>query len=567
MAEDKANTFLRMIRRSQRGRLKVYLGYCAGVGKTYQMLQEGHRIKEEGIDVVIGLLETHGRADIAKLAEGLKAIPRRQQEYHGVNVEEMDMDAILARKPQVALIDELAHTNVPGSLNPKRYQDVQDILAAGIHVITTMNVQHLESLYNTVENAVGVKVRERLPDSVLSEADQIVDVDVSTEDLQKRLTEGKIYPKERIETALINFFKISNLEKLRELTLRELASQIDLRRREDSEEGNRTTPDQVMVCLSSRGPNSENLLRYASRLAGKLNRNWYAVYVQTPSEEATVIDAQTQRFISNTLTLAKQLGAMVFTYKGEDVADTLLRFAKEYRVGHIVIGRSTPKPFYKRFGKNKDIVRNLVENAEGVTVIVLDTREEKPLTGRPSLEVSEERAPTITPSQTAAQAADQLRLSRLLSPRRVVIWDQPVRKEIVLRTLAEAIGKGDGIEDVEALFKSIMKREEQGSTFFNEGVAFPHLRSDALTTSVVSIGLTRQGVSDVSTEKPIELVFLILSPARTPDTQLQILGLASRAAQNRHLLQSLRSVKTPQEAMKVIFDWEASNEFRPSELS
>jgi two-component system sensor histidine kinase KdpD len=563
MAEDKANSFLRMIRRSQRGRLKVYLGYCAGVGKTYQMLQEGHRIKDEGIDVVIGLLETHGRADIAKLAEGLKAIPRRQQEYHGVTVEEMDMDAILAAKPQVALIDELAHTNVPGSRNPKRYQDVQDILAAGIHVITTMNVQHIESLYNTVENAVGVKVRERLPDSVLAEADQIVDVDVSTEDLQKRLTEGKIYPKERIETALINFFKISNLEKLRELTLRELASQIDLRQREAPEEEISTTPDQVMVCLSSRGPNSEKLLRYASRLAGKLNRNWYAVYVQTPSEEATVIDAKTQRFISNTLSLAKQLGAMVFTYKGEDVADTLLRFAKEYRVGHIVIGRSTPKPFWKTFGKNKNIVKNLIKNAKGITVIVLDTSEEQPVVTRPPLEISEERAPTVPASQTAAQAPDQLKLSRLLSPRRVAIWDQPVRKEIVLRTLAETIRKDDGIEDVEALLRAIMKREEQGSTFFNEGVAFPHLRSEALTTSVVSIGLTKLGVSDISTEKPIELVFLILSPVETPDTQVQILGLASRAAQNRRLLQSLRSVQTPQEATQVIFDWEAANESRP----
>jgi two-component system sensor histidine kinase KdpD len=563
MAEDKANTFLRMIRRSQRGRLKVYLGYCAGVGKTYQMLQEGHRLKAEGIDVVIGLLETHGRADIAKLAEGLKAISRRQQEYHGVTVEEMDMDAILAHKPQVALIDELAHTNVPGSRNPKRYQDVQDILAAGIHVITTMNVQHLESLYNTVENAVGVKVRERLPDSVLAEADQIVDVDVSTEDLQKRLREGKIYPKERIETALINFFKVSNLEKLRELTLRELASQIDLRRREAVEEESGTTPDQVMVCLSSRGPNSEKLLRYASRLAGKLNRNWYAVYVQTPSEEAAVINAQTQRLISNTLTLAKQLGAMVFTYKGEDISDTLLRFAKEYRVGHIVIGRPTPKLFWKRLGKNKNIVKNLIKNAKGITVIVLDTSEEQPVVTRPPLEISEERAPTVPASQTAAQAPDQLKLSRLLSPRRVAIWDQPVRKEIVLRTLAETIRKDDGIEDVEALLRAIMKREEQGSTFFNEGVAFPHLRSEALTTSVVSIGLTKLGVSDISTEKPIELVFLILSPVETPDTQVQILGLASRAAQNRRLLQSLRSVQTPQEATQVIFDWEAANESRP----
>jgi two-component system sensor histidine kinase KdpD len=567
MVEDRANSFLRMIRRSQRGRLKVYLGYCAGVGKTYQMLQEGHRVKQEGIDVVIGLLETHDRAEIAKLAEGLEVIPRRRQEYHGVAVEEMDVDAILARKPQVALIDELAHTNVPGSVNPKRYQDVQDILAAGIHVITTMNVQHLESLYNTVENAVGVKVRERLPDSVLAEADQIVDVDVSTEDLQKRLREGKIYPKERIETALINFFKISNLEKLRELTLRELASQIDLRRREAPEEEGGTTPDQVMVCLSSRGPNSEKLLRYASRLAGRLNRNWYAVYVQTPSEEATVIDVQTQRFISDTLTLAKQLGAMVFTYKGEDIADTLLLFAKEYRVGHIVIGRPTQKPLWKRFGKNKNIVKNLTKNAKGVTVIVLDTRKEEPLVTRPRLEVLEERAPFITPSQTAAQLPDRLMLGRLLSPRRIVIWDQPVRKEIVLRTLTETVGKDDVIDDVELLFKSIMKREEQGSTFFNEGVAFPHVQFDGLTSPVIAVGLTRFGVSDVSTEKPIELVFLILSPAQTLDTQAQILGLASRAGQNRHLLQSLRSVRTPQEAMKVIFDWEASNESRPSKLS
>jgi two-component system sensor histidine kinase KdpD len=567
MVEDRANSFLRMIRRSQRGRLKVYLGYCAGVGKTYQMLQDGHRLKDEGIDVVIGLLETHGRAEIAKLAEGLEMIPRRRQEYHGVIVEEMDVDAILARKPQVALIDELAHTNVPGSLNPKRYQDVQDILTAGIHVVTTMNVQHLESLYNTVEKAVGVKVRERLPDSVLAEADQIVDVDVSTEDLQKRLREGKIYPKERVEAALVNFFRIPNLERLRELTLRELASQIDLRRREAPEEESDTTPDQVMVCLSSRGPNSEKLLRYASRLAGKLNRNWYAVYVQTPSEEAIVIDAQTQRFISDTLTLAKQLGAMVFTYKGEDVADTILRFAKEYRVGHIVIGRPNPKPFWKRFGKNKDIVKNLIKNARGVTIIVLDTREEETLDTRPLAEVQEGMAPVMTTSETVAQTTDQLILSQLLSPRRIVIWDQPVQREVVLRTLVETVVKDYGIGDVEALFSNVMKREAQGSTFFNEGVAFPHVRVNGLTTPVVAIGLTKQGVSDVSTEKTIEIVFLILSPAQTPDTQVQVLGLASRAAQSRHLLQGLRSVRSPDEAMRVICDWEAPNDSSPSNMS
>jgi two-component system sensor histidine kinase KdpD len=560
MAEDKANSFLRMIRRAQRGRVKVYLGYCAGVGKTYQMLLEGHRLKVEGIDVVIGLLETHGRPDIARLAEGLEIIPRRKLEYLGITLDEMDVAAVLARGPQVALIDELAHTNVPGSGNPKRYQDVQDILGAGIHVITTMNVQHLESLYNTVEKTVGVKVRERLPDSILADADQIVDVDLTAEDLRKRLEEGKIYPTERIGTALTNFFKISNLENLRELTLRELASQIDLRRRITSEEESSTAPDQVMVCLSSRGPNSEKLLRYASRLAGRLNRNWYAVYVQTPSEEPTMIDSPTQRLISETLTLAKQLGAMVFTYKGEDVAHTILRFAKEYRVGHIVIGRPTPKPFWKRLGKNRDVVGDVIKNAKEVTVIVLDTREEPA-----KLVTIPEKAPP-GPEKPSVQALGKIRLSSLLSPRGIVIWDQPVPKDVVLRTLVEAIGK-DNRADPATLLKEIMKREEQGSTFFNEGVAFPHVRIDSLITPVVALGLTRQGVSDVFTEKPIEFVFLILSPSQNPDTQVQVLGLASRAAQNRHLLQGLRSAKTSQEAMRVICDWEAPNDSNPSEMS
>jgi two-component system, OmpR family, sensor histidine kinase KdpD len=559
MAKDRADAFLRMIRRAQRGRLKVYLGYSAGVGKTYQMLLDGHRLKDEGIDVVIGLLETHGRADIAQLAEGLEVVPRRRHEYHGIIVEEMDVDAVLARKPQVALIDELAHTNVPGSRNAKRYQDVQDVLAVGIHVITTMNVQHLESLYNMVERAVGVKVRERLPDSVLAEADQIVDVDLTTEDLRKRLEEGKIYPKERIETALANFFMTSNLEKLRELTLRELASQIDLRRRETSEDEAIATADQVMVGLSSHGPNSEKLLRYASRLAGKLNRNWYAVYVQTESEEATVIDARTQRLLSETLTLAKQLGAMVFTYKGEDVADTILRFAKEYCVGHIVIGSPTPKPRWKRFGRNKRIVKDLIKNARGVTIIVLDTRKEEPVLTRPLVEVPEGLPGDMDAPEIGAPTAAGPTLSRSLSARRIIIWDVPVQKETVLRTLVATIGSDNGIKDHEELFKDIMKREEQGSTFFNEGVAFPHVRVNGLETPLVALGLTRQGVSDVSTEKPIEIVFLILSPAQSPDAQVQYLGLTSRAAQSRHLLQSLRSARTPEEAMIAIRNWEISS--------
>lgn len=374
MAENRADRFLRMIRRARRGRLKIYLGYCAGVGKTWQMLEEAHRLRNEGIDVVIGLLETHGRRETEALAEGLEIVPRRRQEYRGISIEEMDPDAILARNPQVVLVDELAHTNVPGSRHAKRCEDVLDLLSSGIHVISTLNLQHLESLYDTVEKIAGIKVHERIPDTVIADADEIVNVDLTTEDLGKRLEEGKIYPKERVGTALANFFRKTNLEQLRELTLREIASQIDLRSRETHDADLPATPDQVMVCLSSRGPNSEMLLRYASRLAGKLNRNWYAIYVQTPSEEPTVIDSQTQRVLSGTLTLARQLGAMVFTYKGEDIADTILRFAREYRVGHIVIGSPRRTSFLDRLLGNTDIVQRLIEKARGITVVVLDTR-------------------------------------------------------------------------------------------------------------------------------------------------------------------------------------------------
>ena len=542
-----------MIRRAQRGHLKIYLGYGAGVGKTYQMLQEGHRLKAEGIDVVIGLLETHGRAETAQLAEGLEVVPRRREEYRGVVLEEMDVDAILARKPEVALIDELAHTNAPGSRNPKRYQDVQDILTAGIHVITTLNVQHLESLYDTVEKSVHVKVRERLPDAVIAEADEIVNVDLTPEDLRKRLQEGKIYPPERIGAALSHFFKESNLETLRELTLRELAAQIDLRRREQIEEEEIATPDQVMVCLSSRGPNSEMLLRYASRLAGRLNRNWYAVYVQTPSEDPMIVDLHTQRILSGALTLAKQLGAMVFTYKGQDVADTILRFAKEYRVGHIVIGSPGPLPFWKRFLGKKSVVERLIDQARGVTIVVLDTHEETGLETARATQVPT-KAPTEEPSVAPAQ---HLVLSSLLSPDRILLWDNPVPKEIALRELVDSM---EGAHDPKTALIQLFKREQESSTFLNEGVAFPHLRIEGLEKPVVALGIAKKGVSDLSTDQPVNLVFLLLSPKEQPSLQIYLLSLAARAARSRHLLQNLLESSNPTEALASIRQWETANE-------
>ncbi|HOE65706.1 MAG TPA: PTS sugar transporter subunit IIA [Candidatus Hydrogenedentes bacterium] len=547
--DDKANSFLRMIRSSQRGRLKVYLGYCAGVGKTYQMLLEGHRLRKEGVDVVVGLVESHGREDTARLADGLEVVPRLRQEYRGVTLEEMDADAVLARKPAVVLVDELAHTNVPGSRNKKRYEDVQDILEAGIHVITTLNVQHLESLYDTVESAVGIKVRERLPDSVLMEADQIVNVDVTTQDLRRRLEQGKIYPVERIQTALGNFFTGPNLEQLREIALRELASQIDSRRRAPDEQEMSLTPDQVMVCLSSAGPNSDTLLRYASRLAGRLNRNWYALYVQTPSEEPTAIDAETQRVLAGALTLAKQLGAMVFTYKGEDIPDTILRFAREYQVGHIVVGSPSRLSLWDKLRGRKSVVERLMEDAGGITVVVLDTHKMDAKTSLPS-------EPPVRATVVTQPTPSLPMLTHFLSPGNIIIWDEPVLKEEVLNALAKAALSNSEQGRLSEASQKIWEREQLGSTFFNEGVAFPHARLDGLALPRLALGLTRHGIVDVTTEQPIESVFLILTPAQSPTTQLQMLALTSKAAQNRHFLQRLRSAPTPDTAMKIIEDWE-----------
>ena len=557
MTNDRADAFLRMIHRAERGRLKVYLGYAAGVGKTYQMLQEGHRLKEDGIDVVIALVETHGRADTAKLIEGLEVIPRERRQYRGIITEEMDLEAVLRRKPQVALIDELAHTNVPGTKNAKRYEDVQDILAAGIHVITTLNVQHLESLYDTVEKAIGVKVRERLPDSVLAEADQIVNVDVTPEDLQARLIEGKVYPEERIGTALENFFKAPNLENLRELTLREMAAQIDQKRQETLPEDGSVVPDQIMVCLSSRGPNSDMLLRYASRLAGKLNRNWFAIYVQTPSEEATVIDSHTQRIISSTLTLAKELGAMVFTYKGDDIADTIIRFAREYLIGHIVLGSPAPIPFWKRIRGKKSIPERLMEEIWGVTIIVLDTRSREPAALKVPYPVTKE-IPTNAPiqSQKQATAAKTLSLGSLLNEGRIKIWESPVSREEILEALVVA-ACGDAQRcNITDLLQAVRKREDEGSTFFNEGVAFPHARIEGLKEPLVALGLTKMGVTDAETEKPMGFIYLSLTPLEKPEVQIQLLALAARHLQNRHLRQALQKANNAHEAFLALVAWE-----------
>jgi two-component system sensor histidine kinase KdpD len=364
--------FLTLIRQQQRGRLKIYLGFAAGVGKTYEMLQEGHRLKRRGVDVVIGMVETHGRAETIAQIGDLEQVPRRKIEFHGVTLEEMDLDALLARRPSVALVDELAHTNAPGSRNPKRYQDVDELLQAGINVISTLNIQHLESLYDVVERAIGVKVKERIPDYVLAMADQLVNVDVSAEDLRERLQQGKVYPPERIDTAMQNFFTQVNLTRLRELALEEIAHRLDRRRANHDGEESPGGSERVMVCLSSRSPNVEQLLRKAARLADRLSAPWYAVYIQTPSEELERIDAATQRRITNTLTLTQQMGGTPMTFKGSDVVSAVAAFANEYGITHIVLGR-TGRAWYRRL-LGQSVLDGLLHAVPHADVIVVGSR-------------------------------------------------------------------------------------------------------------------------------------------------------------------------------------------------
>jgi two-component system sensor histidine kinase KdpD len=363
--------FLTLIRRQERGRLKVYIGSSAGVGKTYAMLREGNRLKQQGVDVAIGLVETHGRAETAEQIGDLEIIPPREIEYRGVTLREMDLDAILERHPTVCLVDELAHTNAPGSRHAKRYQDVEELLRAGIHVITTVNIQHLESLYDEIERATGVKVKERLPDRVLAEADQIVNVDVSVEDLLERMKTGKVYPPDRASKAMENFFTTLNLTRLREMTLTEIAHLIDRRsRRAEADQAPVSATDRVMVGLSSRSPNAPALLRKSARLADRLNAPWYAVYIQTPAEDLTRIDAATQRVLSNNLELAQQLGGIPMTFRGSDVASTIAAFAREYSIKVIVVGKSR-QPWYRRF-RGGSVLDQLLRRLDGVDVLIVD---------------------------------------------------------------------------------------------------------------------------------------------------------------------------------------------------
>jgi len=334
-----AERFLHLIQDAKRGKFKLYIGMAAGVGKTYRMLQEAHALLANRIDVQVGFIETHQRKETEALLEGLPVIPRRSVFYKGKKLEELDVQAIINNHPEVVLIDELAHSNIPGSSNEKRWQDVRLILDAGINVISAVNIQHIESLNDIVKEITGVQVAERIPDQVLKMADEIVNIDLTAADLIERLKEGKIYTPDKIGIAMNNFFKPDSILQLRELALKEVAGQIERKVETEVPKGISYRHEKILACISSNERASRNVIRKSARLASYYNAQWYVLYVETPSENPDKIPLDLQRHLINNFKLASELGAMVERVKSKQVAHSIAEFAEKQDITTVCIGK------------------------------------------------------------------------------------------------------------------------------------------------------------------------------------------------------------------------------------
>ncbi len=340
--ENNVKHFLDLIQKSRKGKFKVYIGMSAGVGKTFRMLQETHTLLKNGIDVKIGYIETHNRKETHELLDGLPIIPRRNIFYKGKQLEEMDVQAIINLRPEVVIVDELAHTNIEGSKNEKRWQDVLEILEAGINVISAVNIQHIESLNENVKQITNVDVKERVPDNVLRLADEVVNIDLTSEDLIARLKEGKIYTADKIQTALNNFFKSDQILQLRELALREVASQVVRKVENEVPKNVALRHEKLLACISSNDSTAKIVIRKTARLASYYNSNWYVLYVETPKESSDKIALDKQRHLINNFKLATELGAEVIKVENKKITDAILKIVEQKQITTVCIG----KPHY-----------------------------------------------------------------------------------------------------------------------------------------------------------------------------------------------------------------------------
>ncbi|MDN5285293.1 MAG: Osmosensitive channel His kinase sensor [Mucilaginibacter sp.] len=340
--EDKdstVKTFIELVKKSRRGKFKIYIGMSAGVGKSYRMLQEAHALLRNGIDIQIGYIETHNRAETEALVAGLPLIPRRSVFYKGKQLEEMDLQGILNRHPEVVIVDELAHSNVEGSKNGKRWQDVVDILDAGISVISAVNIQHLESMNQEIEEITGIPITERIPDKVLEMTDEIVNIDLTADELIDRLKEGKIYDQSKVKTALLNFFQPDRILQLRELALKEVAHHVERKINIEIPKQIKLRPERFLACISSNSDTAKIVIRKTARLASYYRSSWIVLYVQSSGESGNRIKLDKQRHLINNFKLAMELGGEVIKIKSDHITRTIMKIAEEREVTTICIGK------------------------------------------------------------------------------------------------------------------------------------------------------------------------------------------------------------------------------------
>lgn len=331
--------FLNLIRDSKRGKFKVYIGMSAGVGKTYRMLQEAHGLLNNGLNVVVGYVETHSRKETQALMEGLPLVPRRKVFYKGKELEEMDVQAILNMHPDIVIVDELAHSNIEGSRNEKRWQDVLELLDAGINVISAVNIQHIESLNEAIQQITGIEVRERVPDKMLQIADEVVNIDLTADELIARLREGKIYHPSKIRQAIDNFFQSDKILQLRELALKEVASHVERKVDAEVTVNTKLKHERFLACISSNHDTAKMIIRKTARLAGYYNSKWYVLYVQTNREDANRIKLSVQRHLINNFKMATEMGAEVLQIKDNSIPSVIARVAAEKNITTVCIGK------------------------------------------------------------------------------------------------------------------------------------------------------------------------------------------------------------------------------------
>jgi two-component system sensor histidine kinase KdpD len=511
---------LHEIKYAKESPLRIYLGAAPGVGKTYRMLQDGNALRAKGIDVVIGYVEPHDRRETLDQIKDLEVIPPKKIEYKGVTFQEMDTDAVIARHPQIVLVDELAHTSAPGAKHAKRYEDIEDLLAAGIAVFSTCNIQHLESVHDMVERMTGVEVKERVPDTFFSLAREMVIVDVTPDELQERMRQGKIYPQERIERSLGNFFTRSNLSMLRELALRELANDVEQKDKEDRREtntpGTASSGEKVLVAIPA-GADAKRLIRAGSRMAGRMNARWIVAYVERPDSK---LAEEVELGLRESLALAKSLGATVVQLRGNKVSRTLIDFAHEEGITHVVIG-ATRRAWWKRVF-SKSVVGELLRQVGEIGVYVVPMKQTME-----TLEVGQAPLPPPMPTRDPA-----VRLTDYIKPNHILAGLRSV--ETVEQTIAILIDQlvlcyPELASHRAEMLDMIMRRERLMSTFLDTGIAIPHSAGfEAITDIHAVMALTPQGVMSLGRDEKAYIVVLFLSPEVGRANHLKFLASIAR---------------------------------------